>query len=58
MTDDEILVPIPRLSDAETRRRLLLVCQKLKIDPDGPEAIALTDIISRQADISILDSSA
>jgi hypothetical protein len=57
MENDEVWVPLPRLSDAETRRRLLLVCQKLKIDPDGPEAAALAGPISRQADISILEPS-
>lgn len=56
MTPDEIWVPLPRLSPAETRRRLLLVCEKLKIDPGSPEAIELADSLARQADVSLLDS--
>jgi len=57
MSEDEVLVPLPRLSDAETRRRLLLVCAQLQIDPDGVAAVALADLIARQADISILQGS-
>ena len=53
----EELVPMPRLSHEETRRRLLLVCKMLNIDVDSPEADALADLIARQADISVLDSS-
>jgi hypothetical protein len=44
-------------SPEETRRRLILVCEKLKIDPDVPHAVELADLIARQGDMSMLEAS-
>jgi len=54
--DPPDLVPLPRLSPEETRRRLLKVCEQLRIDPDSAEAAELAELLANGADIGIVDS--